>query len=187
MALVALMPLAAQAHVRASLVAADTSVQPGKSTTVALRLEHEPRWHSYWINAGTGYATSLEWDLPAAWKAGDIEWPTPILIKDSRGNITGHGYDGVVYLPVELTAPADAKPGEDVTLAAEAKWLMCADTCIPGQARVSLTLPVSAEMPAPNDAVRAGLAKMPMPEAHGGWKMTATRNTKEVTLIVTGA
>ena len=187
MALVALMPLAAQAHVKASLVAADTSVQPGKSTTVALRLEHEPRWHSYWINAGTGYATSLEWDLPAAWKAGDIEWPTPILIKDSHGNVTGHGYDGVVYLPVELTAPADAKPGKDVTLAADAKWLMCADVCIPGQARVSLTLPVSAEMPAPDAAVRAGLAKMPMPEAHAGWKMTGTRSTKEVTLTVTGA
>lgn len=187
MALVALTPLAAQAHVRASLVAADTSVQPGESTTVALRLEHEPRWHSYWINAGTGYASSLEWDLPAAWTAGDIEWPTPILIKDSHGKVTGHGYDGVVYLPVELTAPADAKPGEDVTLAAEAKWLMCADVCIPGQARVSLTLPVSAEMPAPDAAVRAGLAKMPMPRAHAGWKMTATRSTKEVTLIVTGA
>jgi thiol:disulfide interchange protein len=187
MALVALTPLAAQAHVKASLVAADTSVQPGKSTTVALRLEHEPRWHSYWINAGTGYASSLDWDLPAAWKAGDIEWPTPILIKDSRGNVTGHGYDGVVYLPVELTAAADAKPGQDVTLAAEAKWLMCADVCIPGEARVSLTLPVSNEIPAPDAAVRAGFAKMPMPDAHAGWKMTATRSTKEVTLIVTGA
>lgn len=187
MALMALAPLAAQAHVRASLVAADTSVQPGKSTTVALRLEHQPRWHSFWINAGTGYATSLEWDLPAAWQAGDIEWPTPILIKDAHGNVTGHGYDGVVYLPVELTAPADAKPGQDVTLAAEAKWLMCADICIPGDARVSLTLPVSAEMPAPDAAVRAGLAKMLMPEAHAGWKMTATRSTKEVTLIVAGA
>jgi len=187
MPLVALTPLAAQAHVKASLVAADTSVQPAKSTTVALRLEHEPRWHSYWINAGTGYATSLEWDLPAAWKAGDIQWPTPILIKDSHGNVTGHGYDGVVYLPVELTAPADAKAGNDVTLAAEAKWLMCADVCIPGQARVSLTLPVSAEMRAPDAAVRAGLAKMPMPEAHAGWKVTAARGTKDVTLIVTGA
>lgn len=187
MALVALMPLAAQAHVKASLVAADTSVQPGKSTTVALRLEHELRWHSYWINAGTGYATSLEWELPDAWKAGDIQWPTPNLIKDSHGNVTGHGYDGVVYLPVELTVPADAKPGEDVMLAAEAKWLMCADVCIPGQAALSLTLPVSAEMPPPDAAVRAELAKMPMPEAHASWKMTATRSTKEVTLIVTGA
>ena len=72
---------------------------------------------------------------------------TSILIKDSRGNVTGHGYDGVVYLPVELTAPADAKPGKDVTLAADAKWLMCADVCIPGQARVSLTLP-SLSLPA---------------------------------------
>ena len=64
MALLLLAPLAAQAQVKATLVAADSSVQPGKSVTVALRLEHEPHWHTYWINAGTGYATSLQWELP---------------------------------------------------------------------------------------------------------------------------
>jgi DsbC/DsbD-like thiol-disulfide interchange protein len=127
MALLLLAPLAAQAQVKASLVAADSSVQPGKSITVALRLEHEPHWHTYWINAGTGYATSLQWELPPGWKAGAIQWPTPILIKDSHGNVTGHGYDGVLYLPVTVTPPANAKAGESVTLKAQAKWLMCAD------------------------------------------------------------
>ena len=87
-------------------------------------MEHEPHWHSYWLNAGTGYPTRLKWDLPAGWSAGVIQWPTPILIKDSKGNVTGNGYDKLLYLPVTLTPPADLRAGEDVTLKAAASWLM---------------------------------------------------------------
>jgi thiol:disulfide interchange protein/DsbC/DsbD-like thiol-disulfide interchange protein len=184
-ALLALTPLAAQAQVRASLVAADSSLQPGRSTTVALRLDHAPHWHTYWVNAGTGYPSSLKWDLPAGWKAGDIQWPTPIKILSPEGDVTGNGYDGVLYLPMTLTAPADAK-GE-VTLKAKAKWLMCADVCIPGSEDVSLTLPVSADAPKRNAAVEGALARMPMPRAQGGWKMSAMRAGKNVTLTVDGA
>src|SRR6185295_4511220 len=95
-----LAPLGAEAQVRSSLVAADTAVQPGKPVTVAVRLEHDPHWHTYWIRAGTGYPTSLKWDLPSGWTAGPIQWPTPITIKGSHGEVTGNGYDGVLYLPV---------------------------------------------------------------------------------------
>src|SRR5437899_1835081 len=102
-ALICLAAAAAQAQVKASLVAAETSVQPNRSTTVALRLEHEPHWHSYWINAGTGYPTTLQWEMPAGWEATGFQWPTPVLIKDKRGNVTGHGYGGIVYLPLTVT------------------------------------------------------------------------------------
>jgi thiol:disulfide interchange protein DsbD len=154
---------------------------------VALRLEHQPHWHTYWVNAGTGYASSVEWELPAGWKAGDIQWPTPMLIKDSHGTVTGHGYDGVLYLSVTLTVPADAKPGKTVTLEAKASWLMCADVCVPGSEEVSLTMPVSVNGPQPDARVVAELAKMPMPQVQDGWQMSATRAGKIVTLTVAGA
>ena len=44
---------ASEQHVKASLVAAEASVQPGREFTVALRLEHATGWHTYWIFAGT--------------------------------------------------------------------------------------------------------------------------------------
>ena len=47
------------APVKASLVAADASVKPGQPLTVALRLVHDAHWHTYWLNPGTGLATSL--------------------------------------------------------------------------------------------------------------------------------
>ena len=128
-------------HVKASLVADSRyAVQPGQAITVALRLEHQPGWHTYWIHAGTGYPTSLKWDLPPGWTAGDIQWPTPEKILDRTGAITGNGYTGTVYLSVTLTPPKDLKVGEEVTLRAKAAWLMCEKECIPGEADVAITL-----------------------------------------------
>ena len=184
----ALAPLAIQAQVQASLVAADKSVQPGQPFTVALRLEQQSPWHTYWISAGTGYPSKLEWSLPPGWTAGDIQWPTPVMIKSEQGDVTGNGYTGVIYLPVSVTAPGSAKAGAPVTLKALAKWLMCADVCIPGQANLKLTVPVSAQAPEPNAAVRAELAKMPMPTAAPpDWKIGASRTANQVLLRVSGA
>ncbi|MEI6862700.1 MAG: protein-disulfide reductase DsbD domain-containing protein, partial [Verrucomicrobiota bacterium] len=150
-------------HVKASLVAAETSVQPGRAFTVALRLEHAAGWHTYWIYAGTGYATTLKWDLPPGWTASAIQWPTPGKIIDTHGVITGNGYTGILYLPVTLTPPANLKLGETITLKAKAEWLMCNTECVPGDATLSLILPVSATAPelAPDSmAVAAASSKI---------------------------
>jgi len=50
---------AAPSPVKGSLVAATTAVQPGQPVTVALRLQHDPHWHTYWLNPGTGLPTTL--------------------------------------------------------------------------------------------------------------------------------
>ncbi len=172
------------AQVKASLVALETSVQPGRPTTLALRLEHEPQWHTYWINPGTGYPTSLKWELPEGWSAGEIQWPTPHVVKDRKGNITGNGYENVTYLPVTLQVPASARPGEIVTLRALADWLMCADVCIPGEARVAIDLKVAAEAPAPatGHGAEAAATVASLPRAVPGWTLAATRAGSTVTL-----
>ncbi len=186
-ALVALAPVgSARAQVSASLVAADTAAQPGKPLTVALRLEHQPHWHTYWVNAGTGFPTRLEWHLPAGWSAGEIAWPTPVKITDGEGEVTGYGYQGVVYLPLTLTPPANASPGE-VTLRANARWLMCNDVCIPGSSALSLKLPLAAQTPTPNDEVREALAKQVVPQPAQGWNLAARRDGLKASLRVAGA
>jgi thiol:disulfide interchange protein/DsbC/DsbD-like thiol-disulfide interchange protein len=182
----AFLPAAARAQVQASLVAAETSIQPGRAFTVALRLVHEPKWHTYWINAGTGYATSLDWQLPPGWTAGPIEWPTPHVVRDTAGNIAGNGYEGDTLLPVTITPPADLTPGEPITLRAKADWLMCERVCKPGRADVSLTLPVSAAPPKPDPALRAAFAAIPVPAPADDFTFTATRSGKTITLTVSG-
>ena len=186
---IALLTPTAQAQVQATLVAADQSVQPGRTFTVALRLAHDQHWHSYWINPGTGYPTSLAWKLPPGWKASGLQWPAPQVVHDTTGMITGNGYEGVVYLPVTLTPPGDLKPGETVALTAEAKWLMCAEVCVPGKASLSLTLPIRSEAPAPDSTHGAALAATvaTLPREVSALTARATRNGKTITLHLTGA
>ena len=180
---------AAQHQVKASLVAADATVQPGKPITVALRFLHDPHWHTYWLNPGTGLPTSLAWKLPAGWTASDIQWPAPLVLRDKTGNIVGNGYENELFLPVTLTPPADLKPGTQVDLKAGAEWLMCDEVCIPGNSDLTLALPVAAETPAPDakwgEKIRATLARTP--RADPAWKVTAARRDAAITLTIASA
>jgi DsbC/DsbD-like thiol-disulfide interchange protein len=170
-------------HVKASLVAADAAVQPGQPVTVALRLVHDPHWHTYWLNPGTGLATKLEWKLPPGWKAGEIQWPAPDVLRDKTKTVIGNGYEGDLLLPVTLTPPADLKAGDKVELKAAASWLMCENVCIPGDAEVALTLPVASGAPAPDanwgGKIRAVIAGLP--RVDDAWKAAASRSAKTVT------
>ena len=174
------------APVKASLVAADASVKPGQPLTVALRLVHDAHWHTYWLNPGTGLATSLKWNLPAGWTAGEIQWPAPIILKDNAGNTVGNGYEGELFLPVTLTPPANLTADTAIELKAAADWLMCAEICVPGSANVALTLPVSTDAPKPDaiygEKIRTTVAGLP--RADGAWKVTASRDAKNLTLTV---
>jgi len=185
--LLALLPAGLRAQVQASLVAADASVRPGRPLTVALRLVHQPQWHTYWINPGTGTPTTLAWHLPPGWTAGSIQWPAPEVLKDATGAVVGNGYEGDLLLPVVLTPPADLKAGAEIALAASAEWLMCRDVCKPGSAEVSLTLKASDNPAAPDPKwggrIRSVLASLPRTHPH--WNVSATRAGKTITLTVT--
>ncbi len=184
-----LLPAVRAQHVKASFVAADASVQPGQKITIALRLIHDPHWHTYWTNPGTGLVTAIKWKLPAGWSASEIMFPAPHVLKDRTGTIVGNGFEGDLLLPVTITAPADAKAGETVTLAGEADWLMCEDVCMPGSAKLTLPLAVAADTPKPDaqwgEKIRTVVAGLPRAEA--AWQLAATRAGKTITLTVKAA
>jgi DsbC/DsbD-like thiol-disulfide interchange protein/cytochrome c biogenesis protein CcdA len=173
-------------YVAASLVSEDASIKAGEPFTVALRFVHKPHWHTYWVNPGTGLATTLKWTLPPGWSAGDIQWPAPKLLSDSRNNIIGNGYDGDLLLPVTITPPADLKAGTSAEITVSAEWLMCQDECVPGNATLSLVLPVSAEgaQPDPVWAPRIQAVVAQLPVADPSWKAYASRGPATVTLVV---
>jgi thiol:disulfide interchange protein DsbD len=177
---------AGYAQVEASLVSAETSIQPGRPFTVALRFVHQPGWHTYWLNPGTGLATKLDWKLPDGFKAGEIQWPAPHVLKDATGTVTGSGYDEELLLPVEITPPATLTSGNRITLAASATWLMCQDVCKPGSAAVQLTLPASGDVPPPDPQWNAKISQTlaHLPRTLAGWTTTVTRDAKTVRLTV---
>lgn len=163
-------PVMAQAvdtgHLEAELVARDQSVAPGSTTYVALRQKIDKGWHTYWRNSGdSGEATRVVWTLPPGWTAGDIVWPAPK--RQPTGPLMNYGYQGEVLLPVPITAPADARPGETVTLKAAATFLVCEEICVPEDATLTLSLPVSEGLADPNpawsDPIAKTLANAPAP------------------------
>jgi thiol:disulfide interchange protein DsbD len=125
--------------VKASLIAETRGFAPGQALTVALRLDQDPGWHTYWLDPGdAGLPTTIEWGLPAGVTAGPILWPRPIRF-DDPGGLIGYGYKHPAHLLTEIRVPADFK-GERLSLKAQANWLVCKDVCIPGDAGVSLVL-----------------------------------------------
>jgi len=181
------LPLSGRAQVKASLVAESTAIQPGAPLVVALHLEHDAGWHTYWLNPGIGLPTEMKWDLPEGWTASEIQWPAPEVILDSSETIIGTGYHGDVLLPIVLTPPDDLAPGTSIELKGVADWLMCADVCIPGSASLSLTLPVSRDAPSSDSQWTPRLQELmdARPRADSAWTVSAQRSDRNVLLTVT--
>jgi thiol:disulfide interchange protein len=173
-------------HLVAELVPQAQGVAPGQTIHVALRQKIQKGWHTYWRNAGdSGEATQIKWTLPAGWSAGDFVWPAPHRLP--IGPLVNYGFEDEVYLPVPITAPATARPGETVTLNAAAAFLVCAEICVPEDAKLSLTLPVTAG-PAADDpkwgpAIRKTLAEAPKP---AGLSAAFEKRGELLKLAVTG-
>lgn len=137
-------PLTAERQVEATLHSARVAVAPGERFTIVLRQSIREHWHTYWINPGdSGEPTELTWRAPAGWSVGPIQWPTPEAIPFAM--LVNYGYSNEVLFPIEVTAPANARVGETVTLTADAYWLVCSDICIPEEAVVTLNVPVAAQ------------------------------------------
>lgn len=135
-------------HVRVRLVSEQAAVTPGNPFWAGLLQTLDDGWHTYWRNPGdSGAAARIDWHLPAGWTVSPVRWPIPERMP--YGDLMNYGYAGEVLLPVVITPPADAGRGR-VELAADALWLVCADVCIPGEARLRLTLRVRAQ-PQPAD------------------------------------
>lgn len=129
-------------NVEAQLHSARAAIAPGERFTVVLRQTIREHWHTYWRNPGdSGEPTELTWGLPQGAAAGPIQWPTPQAIPFAT--LVNYGYSGEVLFPVEVSAPENARPGETLTLTADAFWLVCSDICIPEEATLRLALPIS--------------------------------------------
>lgn len=152
--------------VKADLLSETASIAPGETLSVALHLAVKPGWHVYWQNPGdSGLPTAIDWKLPVGFSAGQILWPVPEqFVQNGIGN---YGYAGTADLLVPISVPKQLEPGKPAVLDAEASWLACADICIPGTSRLSLTLPVTAQPSAPDPAVAklfaAARARLPVP------------------------
>ncbi|MDR3528274.1 MAG: protein-disulfide reductase DsbD family protein, partial [Rhizomicrobium sp.] len=150
------LPLDQQPKVHVRLISDRDAVMPGSRFTIAVEQDIAEGWHTYWLNPGeAGQPTEVKWTLPAAWQAGAIQWPYPIRVP--VGPLMDYGYEGKVWLLVDLTVPTDAPVGA-LKLKALVQYLVCREVCIPEDATVELPLVVDAKGAAPDASSAADFA-----------------------------
>ena len=98
-------------QVAATLVADTMAVEAGKPFTAGVRLVIAPTWYLYWQNAGDiGLPTGVEWELPAGFKAGPLQWPLPVT-HEAAGDFLNYVYEREVLLMAEITPQPRCPPG----------------------------------------------------------------------------
>jgi thiol:disulfide interchange protein DsbD len=133
----------AETHVKATLLANVSAIEPAKPFKIGVLLEIDPDWHIYWTNPGdSGMATSVKFTLPAGYTVTPDPFPVPRRITQP-GNETIYGYENAVLLSAMVTPPKDAKVGDEVAMSAACSWLVCKEACMPGKATANLTLKVA--------------------------------------------
>ena len=147
-------------QVRAELIAhAPDGIAAGKPFWLALQITHEPHWHTYWKNPGdSGLPTTLAWQLPGGFGAGEIAWPVPKQLP--VGPLMNFGYEGTVLLPVAVTVPAGFS-GDVLDIKLKADWLVCKDICIPESGEFALRVPTRAATVASAAAFDSHRAALP--------------------------
>ncbi|WP_240617997.1 thioredoxin family protein [Methylomonas sp. Kb3] len=137
-------PEAATDQVSASLIASHTAVHPGDEILIGVHHQIIPHWHTYWKNPGdSGLPTKIQYQLPAGWSVGEIQWPTPSKIV--LGPVVNYGYHDAVTLLSPLRVAENAEPGTEWPISAKAKWLVCEEACIPQEVELAIQLPVVAK------------------------------------------
>jgi thiol:disulfide interchange protein/DsbC/DsbD-like thiol-disulfide interchange protein len=130
--------------IEVELLAEATSIVPGETTWLGLRLDPAEHWHTYWKMGGdSGEPTSLnEWEAPEGTQIGEIQWPAPHWLPFYETDLVNFGYEEEILLPVAVTIPENYE-GDSVELSTLAFWNVCEQICIPGDQRLSITLSVS--------------------------------------------
>jgi thiol:disulfide interchange protein DsbD len=162
---------------------------PGREVLVGLRFELEKGWHIYWVNPGdSGQPPRVQWSLPAGFRAGEIEWPTPKRL--GTASVVDYGYENQVLLMAPIEPPANLSPESKATLAADVRWLVCREICLPERTHLTLSFPVKKQPPKRDPAWRRlfeetkALLPKPLPR---GWNASAVAERDTFVLTVTGS
>ena len=172
-------------YARLSLLSEHTSAAPGSAQWVGLRFQIDPGWHIYWTNPGdSGEPPKIAWHLPDGVQAGELQFPAPQRIQDH--GLVDYGYEGDVVLLSKITFPQSGTLTK-AEIAADVKYLVCREVCVPAKDHVALTMQVDkSAKPSPEaDLIRASQARLPesLPErVH----VSATQDHDSFLISVTG-
>ena len=167
------------------LISEYDAVVPGQSFDLAVRFDLEEHWHIYWKNPGaSGLSTTIDWVLPESIEAGEVQWPAPERIQ--LGGLMNYGYEEEAVFIVTLQAPEDLKLGSDLAITANLFWLICKETCLPGEAALDLVLPVASKAEPSAEATAFAEARNRQARAAHPWVTTAYLEEEALVVVIEG-
>ena len=167
------------------LISEYDAVVPGQSFDLAVRFDLEEHWHIYWKNPGaSGLSTTIDWVLPESIEAGEVQWPAPERIQ--LGGLVNYGYEEEAVFIVTLQAPEDLKLGSDLAITANLFWLICKQTCLPGEAVLDLVLPVASKAEPSAEATAFAEARNRQARAAHPWVTTAYLEEEALVVVIEG-
>jgi thiol:disulfide interchange protein DsbD len=127
-------------------------------------------------------APRVTWTLPPGSSIAGPRWPTPRVFAGA-GEVT-YGYAGEVTLVFTFHVPKTATPGARLRLAARVEWLLCRESCVPGEGSVALDIAVArAAVPSVDrEVLNRALARLPF--ISGPLTLTAREAGGKVMLTV---
>jgi len=120
-------------HLRMSAATDFTGMHPGDSGILAITLNIDDGWHTYWPGVSdSGYGFTLGFDTPESITLGEPIWPTPKRHLQ-KGDILDHVYEDSPMILVPFTLAADAEIDDVIAIGISAKYLICDQVCLPEQ------------------------------------------------------
>jgi thiol:disulfide interchange protein/DsbC/DsbD-like thiol-disulfide interchange protein len=172
-------------HSEARLVSEARTIRPGSTFAVALAIDLDEGWHTYWLNPGdSGTPAILEWSLPTGFHAGPILWPAPERIPTPP--LMSYAYTGHVMLLTEITVPPDARSGTSERLGLSAEFLVCREICLPAEVTRTLDVRVATDGGTANPTWAAAFAavRARLPMVSGAWQASAVSTSTGYDLVV---
>lgn len=154
-------------------------IQPQQTFEVVWHVQMAPGWHVYWQNPGdSGLPVTFDWQLPAGFQAGEARWPAPDVIRIDP--FINYGFYNQLFLPVQMQAPAELKPGTTVQLRTIANFLYCKDVCLPAEIPLQTSVQVGTA-PEINEDVRQYIQNQTWPTL-ADFTVTAQATPETLTL-----
>jgi thiol:disulfide interchange protein DsbD len=163
-----------------------SQIQPGDFFKVAFTLDLQPKYHAYFKSAGSvGDPPAVEWELPAGFTAGELQFPLPKAFKSTATGVevVGYGYDGRVTFVTEIVVDESLEPGKEFTIKGNFNWQECDETCILGDKDFSFSVKTGNEtVMVEADEEFFQEARMNLPSDSSAWGFLATEKSNVITL-----
>ena len=149
-------------HAQPALWSESVTAPRDGALDLLLRIDLDPHWHVYWLNAGAaGLPPRIEWTPVPGMSASELRFPVPDTLPVAP--LMTYGYLDSVEFP--LTLDLKAVQGDTLRLRGLVKSLVCNDICLPEEAPISMDIPLSDQpaMAAPGRSAAFARARFQLP------------------------